>query len=221
MPWTKNPIPRSTVFLLMALSVSTTGWAGKNFVKPVAQAAKMYPAHDEHSTEMVAIAADPYDTPAKAGIFSVNFRENGLLPVFFVVTNDGNLPVSIANMEVTLITANNSKLTPTSPEDIYRRLSNPQANTNPTPLPFPIPHKKVKGAISKKEMDEIESSQFAAKAVEPRTTQSGFLFFDVGGIAEPLAGAHIDITGVADAKGVELMYFEISMEKYLGGAKRN
>jgi len=215
MAWTKKRVFRSTVLLLTALGISAVGLAGKNFVKPVAQAAKTYPAHDEHPTEMVTIAADPYDTPGKAGIFSVNFREHGLLPVFFVVTDDGNQPVSIANMEVTLITANNSKLTPISPEDIYRRLSNPQANTNPTPLPFPVPHKKVKGMVSKKEMDEIESSQFAAKAVEPHTTQSGFLFLDVGGIADPLAGAHIDITGVDDAKGVELMYFEISMDKYL------
>jgi hypothetical protein len=221
MGWTKKPVFRSTVLVLIALGISTAGWAGKNFVKPVAQAAKTYPAHDEHPTDMVTIAADPYDKPGKAGIFSVNFREHGMLPVFFVVTNDGSQPVSIANMEVTLITANNSKLTPISPEDIYRRLSNPQANTNPTPLPFPVPHKKVKGTISKKEMDEIESSQFAAKAVEPRTTQSGFLFLDVGGIANPLAGAHIDITGVDDAKGVELMYFEISMDKYLSGSKAN
>jgi hypothetical protein len=64
-------------------------------------------------------------------------------------------------------------------------------------------------------MDEIESSQFAAKAVEPHGTQSGFLFFDVGGISSPLAGANIDITGVADAKGNELMYFEIPVDKYL------
>jgi hypothetical protein len=74
----------------------------------------------------------------------------------------------------------------------------------------------VKGAISQKEMEEIESSQFAAKAVEPHTTQSGFLFFDVGDISTPLAGAHIYVTGVNDAKGNELMYFEIAMEKYLG-----
>jgi hypothetical protein len=73
----------------------------------------------------------------------------------------------------------------------------------------------VKGTISQKEMDEIESSQFAAKAVEPHGTQSGFLFFDVGGISSPLAGANIDITGIADAKGNELMYFEIPVDKYL------
>src|SRR5262249_31091437 len=118
----------------------------------------------------------------------------------------------IANMQITLITNNHSKLTPVTTDDLYRRLTNPQTSTRPSPIP--LPH-KVKGTISRKEMDEIESSQFAAKAVEPHTTQSGFLFFDVGGIGSPLRGANIDVTGVADAKGSELMYFEISSDKYL------
>ena len=186
--------------------------ASKNFVKPVAKTAINYPAHDFHREEKVAIAADPYDTPEKAKIFSINFAEHDYLPIFFVVTNDGDQPVSIANMEITLTTANHSKLTPITSDDLYRRLSNPQANTRPSPLP--LPH-KVKGAVSKKELDEIESSQFAAKAVEPHSTQSGFMFFDVGGIHSPLKDANIDVTGINDAKGNELMFFEIPMEKYL------
>ena len=186
--------------------------ASKNFVKPVAKTAINYPAHDFHREEKVAIAADPYDTPEKAKIFSINFAEHDYLPIFFVVTNDGDQPVSIANMEITLITANHSKLTPITTDDLYRRLSNPQANTRPSPLP--LPH-KVKGAVSKKELDEIESSQFAAKAVEPHSTQSGFMFFDIGGIRSPLEDANIDVTGINDAKGNELMFFEIPMEKYL------
>jgi hypothetical protein len=203
------------VVLLCSAAWLQLSLAAKNFQKPVAKSAINYPAHDFHRDEKVAIAADPYDTPEKAGIFSVDFKENGLLPVFFVITNDGDQPVSIANIEITLITANHSKLTPTSPEDVYRRLSNPQANARPSPLPLPLPRKKVKGAVSRKEMDEIESAQFAAKAVEPHATQSGFLFFDVGGIASPLAGASIDVTGVNDAKGSEMMYFEIVIDKYL------
>jgi hypothetical protein len=186
--------------------------ASKNFVKPVAKTAINYPAHDFHREEKVAIAADPYDTAEKAKIFSINFAEHGYLPIFFVVTNDGDQPVSIGNMEITLTTANHSKLTPITTDDLYRRLSNPQANTRPSPLP--LPH-KVKGAVSKKELDEIESSQFAAKAVEPHSTQSGFMFFDVGGIRSPLKDATIDVTGVNDAKGNELMFFEILTEKYL------
>jgi hypothetical protein len=184
----------------------------KNFVKPVARAAINYPAHDFHRDEQTAIAADPYDTPDKAKIFSVEFAAHGLLPIFLIVTNDGDQPISIARMEIKLITANHSKLTPISTDDLYRRLSNPQSSTRPSPIP--LPH-KVKGGISKKEMDEIESSQFAAKAVEPHGTQSGFLFFDVGGISSLLPGANVDITGITDAKGNELMYFEIAVDKYL------
>jgi len=186
--------------------------AGKNFVKPVAKAAINYPAHDFHRDEKAGIAADPYDTLEKAKTFSTDFAAHGFLPVFFVVTNDGDQPISIANMHITVLTAHHSKLTPITTDDLYRRLSNPQASTRPSPIP--LPH-KAKSGISKKEMDEIESSQFAARAVEPHTTQSGFLFFDVGGISSPLAGATIDITGVADAKGNELLYFEISVDQYL------
>ena len=193
--------------------------ASKTFVKPVAQAAINYPAHDFHRDDKLAFAADPYDTPEKAKIFSIDFAAHGLLPVFLVVTNDGDQPVSIANIEITLLTANHSKLTPTSTDDLYRRLSNPQANTRPVPLPIPIPRGKVKGAVSQKEMQEIESSQFAAKAVEPHATQSGFLFFDVEDITSPLAGGDLEITGVRDAKGSELLYFEIFMDKYLNAPK--
>jgi hypothetical protein len=211
-------MPRRLQFsLIRALIVSTVliscamPLAAKDFVKPAAQAAKTYSLHDDHASDKVAIAADPYDTPSKAKIFSINFAEHDFLPIFFIITNDGDLPISIANMQVTLTTAGRAKLTPSSTEDIFRRLSNPHANMHP--IPVPIPQKKVKGMISQKDRDEIETSQFAAKAVEPHSTQSGFLFFDVEDVSAPLEGAHLYITGVNDAKGTELMYFELQMEK--------
>lgn len=189
----------------------------KGFVKPAAQSASTYPAHDNHTDEKVAIAADPYDTPEKAKIFSIDFYQHGVLPVFFVVTNDDGQPISLANVEITLITANHSKLTPISTEDMYRRLSNPQGQTRPSPLPIPLPKKK---SIDQKGMEEVEESQFVARAVEPHNTQSGFLFFDIGGISSPLANANLDITGVTDARGHELLYFEISMQNYLSPPKQ-
>src|SRR5215467_9824864 len=191
--------------------------AGKSFVKPVAKTAINYPAHDFHRDEKVSIAADPYDNPEKAKIFTTNFAQHGFLPIFFIVTNDGDQPVSIANMEMKLITGNRSKLTPIASEDLYRRLSNPQAKpTSNNPLPFP---RKVKGGVSKQQMDEIESSQFAARAVEPHATQAGFMFFDVGDIKSPLRGATIDVDGLADSKGSELLFFEILTDKYLDAPK--
>ncbi|MGO8796794.1 MAG: hypothetical protein ACLQLC_18370 [Candidatus Sulfotelmatobacter sp.] len=207
-----NLTVRRVLFVSSILLALTLSLAAKDFTKPAAHPAKTYSAHDEHSDEHVAIAADPYDTPEKAKIFSINFREHDILPIFFIITNDAAQPISIANMHVTLTTAGHAKLTPISSEDISRRLTNPHASTEP-PLPIPVPHKNVKGTLSKKRMDEIDSSQFAAKAVEPHNTQSGFLFFDVEGVDTPVAGARIFVTGVNDAKGTELMYFEIPLGK--------
>jgi len=116
-------------------------------------------------------------------------------------------------MKAQLVTVNRAKLSPAGQEDIARRLARPSANTNRYPIPFPT--KKVKGGLSKQASEEIQNAQFEAKAVEPHSSQSGFLFFDVSGISVPLAGAHFYLTGVRDAKGNELMYFEIPLEKYL------
>ncbi|HTU42663.1 MAG TPA: hypothetical protein VMF10_13215 [Candidatus Aquilonibacter sp.] len=218
MPPLSKPSCRAfQIALLVAISAASA--SAKNFAKPQAQSAQTYPAHDDHSDEKVAIAADPYDTPEKAKIFSINFHDHGFLPVFFIVTNNGDQPIAITGMQVTLTTANNSKLTPASPDDIYRRLVNPQGGTRPQ-MPLPFPRSKVKGAITDKERNEVESSQFAAHAVEPHNTQSGFLFFDIEDIDAPLAGAHLYVTGVDDAKGTELMYFDIPMDNYLNPPRK-
>jgi hypothetical protein len=189
--------------------------AGKTFVLPTAHAARSYPAHDEHSTEKVTVAVDPFDTSDKAQIFSVNYRNYGFLPVFFVVTNDGDQPVSLTRMKVQLITVDRTKLSPAATDDLLRRMSHPSRNDRPTvPLPIPLPS-KVKGAVSRQTQEEIDAAQFGAKAVEPHSTASGFLFFDVSGISTPLAGATFYLSDARDANGTELMYFEISLEKYL------
>jgi hypothetical protein len=187
--------------------------AAKEFAMPQAQPAKSYPAHDEHSIEAVAVGVDPYDLAEKTTIFSVHYSEIGFMPIFVVVTNDGNQPVELSGMKAQLVTVNRTKLAPANEEDISRRLTRPSANTNKYPIPFPT--KKVKGGLSKQALDEIQNAQFVAKAVEPHSTQSGFLFFDVSDLSTPLAGAHFYLTGVRDAKGNELMYFEVPLEKYL------
>ncbi len=189
--------------------------AAKEFAMPAAQPARTYPAHDDHSTEKVAVAVDPYDVEDKASIFSVNFRNYGYLPVFFVITNDSDEPVSLVGIKAELNTKNRSRLYPASTDDLVRRLSHPSRNDRQPTLPIPLPRKEVKGAVSRKTLDEIERAQFGAKAVEPHSSARGFLFFDISDISNPLAGANFYLMGVHDAKGNELMYFEIPLEKYL------
>jgi hypothetical protein len=187
--------------------------AGKHFVMPAAQPAKTYPARDEHPNEAVTLALDPYDMADKASIFSIHYSDVGLMPIFVVITNDGNQPIALAGMKAELVTVDRTKIPPATEDDLYRRLSRPATGgVSPNPLPWP---KKAKGSVSKDAMDEIQNSQFVARAVEPHSTQSGFMFFDVSGISTPLAGAHFYLTGVRDAKGNELMYFEVALEKYL------
>jgi hypothetical protein len=207
-----------TVWILVSaiaavVMVPSLAFAGKGFAMPPALPAKNYPAHDQHPLEVVTVAVDPYDLADKANIFSVHYSEVGFLPIFVVITNDGNQPVELSGMKAQLVTSNRSKLSPAVDEDIARRLTRPSANTNRYPIPFPT--KKVKGGLSKEAIEEIQNAQFVAKAVEPHSTQVGFLFFDVSGISVPLAGAHFYLTGVRDAKGNELMYFEVPLEKYL------
>ncbi len=179
---------------------------------PKPQPAKTYPAHDEHPMEHVTLALDPYDMADKASIFSIHYSDIGFVPIFVIVTNESDQPISIANATAQLVTVDRTKIPPAVEGDIYRRLANPSASTAPNPLPWP---KKVKTGVSKDAQEEMDNSQFAAKAVEPHGTQAGFMFFDVSGISAPLAGAHFYFTGVRDSKGNELMYFEIPLEKYL------
>ena len=193
---------------------SALAWAGKNFVMPAAQPAKSYPAHDAHPDENITVGLDPYDMPDKADIFTVKYKEVGYLPIFMVITNDGDQPVSLHDMRVQFITVDRTKISPATEDDLYRRISRPTKSSNTIPLPFPKSG-KIKGTVGEKAMDEIQNSRFIARAVEPHSSQSGFLFFDVSGISTPLAGAHLYLTGAIDSKGNELMYFEIPLEKYL------
>jgi hypothetical protein len=190
----------------------------KDFVMPNIFPAKTYPAHDEHPMEKLAIAADPYDLPDKASIFQVKYAEGGYLPVFMVFTNDGDKPISMNDMQVQLITHRKDKIPAATEDDLYRRFSKvkrrgDEASRNP--LPIPLPKRGPSVGVKKGDRDEIGTAMFAARAVAPHESEAGFMFFDVSGISQPLAGARIYITGITNGDGQEMMYFEIPMEKYL------
>jgi hypothetical protein len=180
--------------------------------------AKTYPAVDDHPMEKVSIAIDPYDVTEKTSIFAVEYLENGFLPANLIITNDSAEPLVLTDMKIELITRDRTKISPAENEDIYRRITRMKRSGGQAPqgpLPIPLPKSKDKKGIPKEAYGELESARFKARAVEPGTTQAGFLFFDVSGLKNPLAGAHLYITGLKDNNGNELMYFEIPLEKYL------
>jgi hypothetical protein len=208
---------RSGLLVLSAIVVVPLVWAAKEFSMPKVQPALAYPAHDHHRSENVTVGLDPYDSAEKAKIFVVNYRDHGLLPVLLVITNDSDQPIQLSDIKAQFVTADRDKLSPATSDDLRRRITHIRPSGSGVPLPLP----KTKGGVSSKEISEIESALFQARAVEPRASQAGFLFFDVSDISNPLAGANFYLTGVRDSSGNELMYFEIPLDKYLQAGKSN
>src|SRR5512141_753870 len=91
--------PRSSIIAALVL-FALVAWGAKEFVMPRAYNAKTYPARDEHPMEKITIAADPYDMPDKASIFTVDYAEHGFLPDYVIITEDGHQPISLGGIKV-------------------------------------------------------------------------------------------------------------------------
>jgi hypothetical protein len=210
---------RVLAIVLALIAVVSLAWAKKEFMMPRAESAKNFPARDEHPSEKVTVAADPYDSGAKLDVFIGKYTEHGLMPVMLVITNDGDEPISLTSMKIEMLTRFKSKVPPATVDDIERRMTGnfkrPDA-TRPYPLPFP---RKAKSALSADIRDEIDRAMFSAHAVDAHATQHAFVFFDFSDLQDPLAGARLFVSGVRTGEGQELWFFEIPMEKYLSAPR--
>jgi hypothetical protein len=195
--------------LAVALS-SVALWASKDFVPPRPENANTYASKDAHPKEKVTAAIDLYNTAPKDQIFSTPYSQEAILPVLLIVTNDGDQPISVKSMRAELVTAGRDKLEALDTDDVFRRVAHLNGTSNPQRV-GPITLGGPKNKKTQKQYNEIASARFAAEAVEPHTTKSGFLFFDIEGVKQPVAGAHIYLTGINDAGGNELLYFDIQV----------
>lgn len=205
-------LSRSRVLFLVVLIITLSSivlWAAKEFVSPKVANANTYPAKDAHPNEKVTVAVDVYNTAPKDDIFITHYSQEGILPVLLIISNDGDQPITLKEMRAQLVTARRTKLEALEVDDVFRRVAHIQGSSNPRsvgPITLPGGNKNKK---AQQQYDEIMRAHFAAEAVEPHSTRSGFLFFDIEDVNHPVAGAHIYLTGVRDNGGNELMYFEI------------
>jgi len=183
---------------------------------PPAGVATDYPAYDQHPADQVAIAADPYDTQEKASIFRIKYLQYGFMPIRLIVTNNGDKPISLIDARINFITAYGDKIPAAEPEDVDRRLGGIKRPDSGYKLPGPLPRIGNKSSNKSKDVDEdFKEFEYSAIAVEPHTTRAGFLFYDINGLTNPLAGAKLNLRMLRNSEGKELFYFEIPFDKYL------
>ena len=202
-----------TSWLLFGTLVCSAAMAGdKGFSPPPAKHAATYVLHESHEDEGVSVALDPYDTPEKTAIFKVRYRDSGLIPIRFIVSNDGDKPLMLDNLKVVFVTSRRVRVEPATKDDIYRRISRPEKSISKPTVKIPIPGAgKRPGSISQEALEEIGSAMFVTVPVTPHTTNSGFLFFDVIDIENPEPGAHLYVSGIK-AGTKELFYFDIPLQ---------
>jgi hypothetical protein len=204
-----------TALLIVALS-PLCGVGADDHVAPPARQAAGYPAVDVHPEEHVAIAADPYDTKAKIGIFRVDYLKYDFLPIRLIVTNNGDRPISLADARINFITAAGDRIPAAEAEDVERRVDKIKRPDSGYKLPGPLPRIGNKsGAKTKDIEDDFHAFEYDAVTVDPHTTRAGFLLYDLEGVANPLAGGELSLRMLRDADGKELFSFEIPFQKYL------
>ena len=183
---------------------------------PPMQPATSFAAVEVHDDEKVAIAAEPYDTREKEAIFRVDYLSHGVMPVRLIVTNNGNLPISLRDARILFLTAGGDKIQTAEPEDVERLMTRKEREGSKIPMPGPIPNINLKPKASNKEIEQdFDTFEYRALVVEPHTTRAGFLFYDVSDLDHPLKGARLHLRELRDADGNELFYFEIPFDKYL------
>jgi hypothetical protein len=187
----------------------------RDFAMPRLVSAMDMPARDSHPQEKLTLGVDPYDIPDKASLFHPRLLEHSVLPVLIVFTNTGNETVVLSHARFELVTRDRAKASNYSLDDLRRALTAvvaPRSRTQDQ-LPLPLPGRnKAHGGLSQNDRDELEHASFFAHAVEPHASQQGFLFFDTGDLDNPAQGARLFVTGINDAHGHELMYFEVELQ---------
>lgn len=195
--------------------------AASHAVPPVKDA-DSFPAVAVHPEEKIAIAADPYDTKQKMALFRLDYLQYGFMPIRIIVTNNSDQTISLAQAHIDFITAAGDKIETSEVPDVERRAGKIERPDSGYKLPGPLPRIGGKSDTKNKAIEQdFQTFEYSAASVAPHTTQAGFLFYDVQGIANPLEGAKLSLTGLQGANGQELFFFEIPFDKYLrGGASR-
>lgn len=183
---------------------------------PPAPDASAVAARDAHDKDKVTVAAEPFDTRGKGDFFRNDYVGHSILPIRLFVKNDSDTPLDLSDVRIQFISSDGTKLPAATPEEMNRRLfrfKDLQAKRVPgTPITY---HSTP---VDKKIQDDDRDFSFSQTTIAPHSTATGFLFYDVKELDEPvMRHAEIDLKQAHfnDAKHTELFSFTVPLDKYL------
>jgi hypothetical protein len=210
----KIPLLLVTILILLA----PASYAADKKAPP-AKPAGQYPAFDTHPNEKVTVAADPCDDPKDCSFFRLPYLQHGFLPIRVVFTNDGDAPLSLDDARIQFISANNDKIPAATDDDLQRRLFTLKSATGrKIPLPLPLPPITIHGKpVDKQITKDSDDFGFQGTTVEPHSSLSGYLFYDIRGLDDPvLKGAQLYVKMVHTLDGKKQLFsFNIPFDKWL------
>ena len=213
-------MPRHWLTLAFAATLVSLTMTAARAEKPrkpkPALPAQQYPMHDTHSAEHVTIAAEPGDTRETEPNTRLDYYHHGFMPMRVIVTNDSEEALTLDDARIHFIAADNTVIPAATDDDLQRRLFalKSVAGTR-IPMPAPIPsitihHKPVDKQI----LADDNDFGFQTTTVAPHTTVSGYLYYDVRELDDPVLGkAQLELRKVRYATSNKaLETFEIPLK---------
>ena len=160
------------------------------------------------------MAVEPYESEEKASLFRVDYLKQGFLPVWLVITNNSDQPISLREARILFETATGERLQAAEPEDVERRMAPKFRRDADLGAPLPPLH-GGSSAIDQQIEADFQTFEFSALTVEAHTTRAGFLFYDISEWKNPLEGAKLHLHKLRKVDGTELFYFEVPFDLYL------
>ena len=209
--------PRLSIFLSLALCLTAPCLLASDHKMPIPKDASTYPSYDSHPKEHVVIAAVPYDTKEMGKIFRVRYIENNFMPVYVIVTNNDDQPLSLDQARIDFLDSAGDRIPAAQPEDVERHMTHITGPGKIIPLPEPLPPMRTKPKSPDKKIEaDFNQFEYSAIIVPPHSTRAGFLFYDMQGLGNaPLKGASLVLRDLRTASGQQLFYFQIPLDKYL------
>lgn len=171
---------------ILLAAITITAHADKARKPKPALPAAQYPLHQ--TLGKVTVAIEPGDIKENRPDTRLDYFHHGYMPFRVIIQNDSDQPITLDDARVKFISQDSTVVPAATDEELQRRMfSRKSAAGTHIPMPMPIPSINIKHPPVDKQIlaDDIDFG-FKTTTVAPHTTESGYLFYDVRDLDDPV-----------------------------------